>query len=153
MGRAADVEASVVDVDGAGASVIDVDGAGASVVDVDGAGASVVDVDSAGTSVVDVDSTGTSTESGCETSGSTMGSTEVEDSVDLSGSGSEVEVSDAVTEGFTSACSGDFGTEKEVLVEMGEPGTGVSGAVDSAGVVVDSVSSGLSEGVRADVFA
>jgi len=145
MGTAADVEASVVDVDGAGASVIDVDGAGAS----------VVDVDSAGTSVVDVDSTGTSTESGCETSGSTMGSTEVEveDSVDLSGSGSEVEVSDAVTEGFTSACSGDFGTEKEVLVEMGEPGTGVSGAVDSAGVVVDSVSSGLSEGVRADVFA
>jgi hypothetical protein len=142
MGTAADVGASVVDVDGAGASVVDVDGAGASVVDVDGAGTSV-------------DSTGTSTESDCETSGSTMGSTEVqvEGSVDLLGSGPEIEVSDAVTEGFTSACSGDFGTEKEVLVEMGEPGTGVSGAVDSAGVVVDSVSSGLSEGVRADVFA
>jgi hypothetical protein len=42
--------------------------------------------------------------------------------------------------------------EKEVFVETGEPGTGVSGAVDSAGVVVDSVPSGCSEGVGTDVL-
>jgi len=133
VGTGVDVEASAVDVDGAGASAAEVDGAGASAVDVDG--------------------TGSSTEAGCETSGSAE--IEGDGSVNGSfGSGAEVEVeiSDPVIEEISSACSGALGREKEVLVETGEPGTGVSGAVDSAGVVVDSVPSGWSDGVGTDVL-
>lgn len=43
-------------------------------------------------------------------------------------------------------CSGAFARENEVLVESGEPGTGVSNAVERGGVVFDSVPSGRSEG-------
>lgn len=42
-----------------------------------------------------------------------------------------------------SSCSGAFASENEVLVESGEPGTGVSNAVESGGVVFDSVPSGI----------
>lgn len=103
-----------------------------------GAGAGV-DVEA---SAVDVDGMGASTDVGCETSGSVLGSAEIEVDGSVNGSfGSvaEVEGSDAGTEGFSSACSCAFTTEKEVFVESGELGTGVSGAVDNAGVVVDSV--------------
>lgn len=43
-------------------------------------------------------------------------------------------------------CSGAFARENEVLVESGEPGTGVSNAVERGGVVFDSVPSGRSVG-------
>lgn len=53
----------------------------------------------------------------------------------------------ASTKGFSSGCSRAFERENEVLVESGEPGTGVSNAVESGGVVFDSVPSGRSEGI------
>lgn len=65
------------------------------------------------------------------------------------GSGSSGD-DEASTEGFSSGCSGAFAREKDVLVEAGEPGTGVSNAVESGGVVFDSVLSGRSEGAGAD---
>jgi hypothetical protein len=43
-----------------------------------------------------------------------------------------------------SSCSTAFASENEVLAESGEPGTGVSNAVES-GVVFDSMPSGISE--------
>lgn len=64
---------------------------------------------------------------------------------DTSGSDS-VGADVASTQGFSSDCSGAFVRENEVLVESGELGTGVSNAVESGGVVFDSVPSGRSEG-------
>lgn len=59
---------------------------------------------------------------------------------DTSGSGS-ARADVASTKGFSSGCSGAFARENEVLVESGEPGTDVSNAVESGGVVFDSVPS------------
>lgn len=64
---------------------------------------------------------------------------------DSSGSSSALD-DVASSQGFSSGCSKAFARESEVLVESGEPGTGVSNAVESGGVVFDSVLSGRSEG-------
>jgi len=122
-----------------------------------GAGAGVGDGGDVEASGIDVDDAGASAEVGWETSGPVLGSAGID--VDGSGSGSvngsfgsmtEVEGSDAIIEGLSSARSGVFTREKEVFVETGEPGTGVSGAVD--GVVVDSVPLAWSVSIGTDVL-
>lgn len=140
MGATVEVEASGSDGLGAAADV--------EVSASDGLGSVVDDKASAS----DSDGLGGSTESMDDTSGSATGSMEAEVDGSINDSAADDAASDTNTEGCSSGCSGAFAREKEVLVETGEPGTGVSGAVDRAGVVFDSVPSGWSAGAGADAL-
>ncbi len=120
-------------------------GAGA-VADVEGSGAGArvrgteVEPESVGVGVEEVG--GGVAEPGTETDGVGSGVAAISsETIFVWSSGSSEETDSAVATvggkgfaGFSTAGKGTGGTETEVLVEMGEPGMGVSGAVEHAGV-------------------